>query len=302
MVLCRNRRNFLFMNKGKFASLVLLGAFTQGCISSGIVSAKAESSNLFNEPDESSDFHEDSAGEGKDSFGNSTDANDEETDNNPGDNISTENDKNKTTDNSNGPNMNEEKPTDTAENSVEGNGQVVFVNKGNKGEQKNGMGSMRDLATVGVGGVVLGGAGGAGTVKLIDSSGGKAQEKTGPTPSPNNSVNNSGTPGSVTENENKGYEKDLLDIYKEHLGITIPLTIIVALFAYFVIRLIIILVYAAKKANDIDVKTWFGKGKNHGRNKKENGYYSYLQKVSDGIIAIATFGSLELIDNKEEDN
>ena len=286
------------MNKGKFASLVLLGAFTQGCISGSIVSAKAESSNLFNEPDESSDFHEDSAGEGKDSFGNSTDANDEETDNNPGDNISTENDKNKTTDNSNGPNMNEEKPTDTAENSVEGNGQVFFVNKGNKGEQKDGMGSMRDLVMAGTG-ALLGGAGGAGTVKLIDSSGGKAQEKTGPIPNSNNPVNNPDNPGSGTEKENKGYEKDLLDIYKEHLRITIPLTIIVALFAYFVIRLIIILIYAAvKKADETDVKAWFGKGKNYGRVKLKYDCYSYLEKVSDGIVAIATFGSLKLIENE----
>ena len=282
------------MNRGKFASLVLLSAFTQGCISSGIVGA----SNLADTQDESANIYENSAGKGKDSFGNSTGVNDEDAGNKPGDNIDTENDKDKTTDDSDGPNINDVKPTDTGENSIEENSQAFFVNKDNKDDQKKGMGSVRNLAAVGVGGIALGGAGGAGTVKLIDSSGEKAQEQTDPTPKPDIPVNNPDNPGSGEGNKNKGYEKGLLDIYKEYLGITIPLTIIVALFAYIFIRLIIILIYATKKANESNIYTWFGKGENDGSSRLEIGHFSYWYKVSEGVIAIATFGYFELLNSQ----
>ena len=248
-------------------------------------------SNLVDTQDESASFYENSAGEGKDSFGDSTGVNDEETDNKAGDNIDTENDKNETTDDSDGPKINDVKPTDTGENSIEENSQAIFVNRNNKDDQKKGMGSVRNLAAVGVGGIVLGGAGGAGTVKLIDSSGEKAQEQTYPTPKPNNNpVNNPDNPGSGEGNENKGYEKGLLDIYKEHLGITISLTIIVALFAYVVIRLIIILIYAAvKKGTDTTVKPWFDLCDDEGL-----GDLTYSAKVSSGLLAIFTFTTLKI--------
>ncbi len=138
-------------------------------------------------------------------------------------------------------------------------------------------------------GILLGGTSGAMVVKSIDSPGGKAQERTDSTLSPNVHVNNPGNPGSGAENKNKVYEKDLF--YKEYLGITIPLTIIVAIFVYIVIRLIIILIYAAveKGARATTVKPLFVPCEDVG---SRNAYY-YLSKVGDGLIVTFTLTTLK---------
>ena len=49
------------MDKVKFASLVLLGVFSTGCVSSGVVSAQNDTKNLVNTVIENTDTRDDSA-------------------------------------------------------------------------------------------------------------------------------------------------------------------------------------------------------------------------------------------------
>ena len=293
------------MNKGKFASLIMLGVFSAGCIQNGIVSAMAEDKDSFVSLENGGDLADsredlvDIVGEGK----NNVEAVNE---------IDAEDEGNKVTD---GSETSKEIQQGVTEAKISENDGSVFVGRKNLGEKRGGPLTAKELAAMsGAGGVLLGVGGGVGAVKLFGTSAKKGSITHPPGENGSEEGDNSSNPiNKSTDNPDKAEtignkgdakpkcEKNFLDFYKTHLGASIPLTIMFAYIAYLVIRIIIVLIYAGVKTGhaEIVVRPFFG------LTKKSLGslfVHDYAGKVRDGIIAVLTFGKFRIYVQQEDMN
>ena len=130
-------------------------------------------------------------------------------------------------------------------------------------------------------GVFLGGVSGIGAVKLFNFSAKRSSNEGGTSSGQSDGPNGakkgdapSDQPVAVPNKKEQGTEKlrpkceeNFLSFYKNHLGASIPLTIMYAYLAYIIVRIIIILIYVKVNVDKrrIDVVSWFGFEQDCGR-------------------------------------
>ena len=199
------------MNKGKFASLILLGAFSAGVASSSTVSAQGDG-NLASTVDISIGSHDESAVAFDETNIDAETTTDEET---QGDSID---DNSEAGINAENINDNPENKTDLSENSAKENNKnedYLFVDDEKQNVKKgNGVETVKGFAIAGTGAIMVGSATSV-ISKLVKSSGNDKKDEPKPEPKPEPEPEPS-------KKEEKG---GFIEWYKNNLRVSIPSTI-----------------------------------------------------------------------------